>query len=124
VAQRGVAGVDQVEVGALPVPYLPPRIARVGQDRRDRPQRPRCPGAVRVPFRVGGGRARDPGIVQGAGDPGYAVPGQPLGEYPLDDRCRGRVRSEAVRPPAPCGVGFVRMRSRIGEPVPVWRTAA
>src|SRR5690348_6530619 len=60
VPQPGVARVDQVEGGPLLVPYLPPRVPRVGQDRRHRPQCPPRTSPVRVPFRVGGRRARDP----------------------------------------------------------------
>ena len=48
-AQPGVGRVNQVELGALPVPHLTAGIARVRQDRRDRAQRPRRAGAVRVP---------------------------------------------------------------------------
>jgi hypothetical protein len=67
---------------------------------------------------------RHPGVVQGAGDLGCAVPGQPLGEHPRDDRRRGWVGFEAVRTPAPRGVRLVRVRARITEPVPVGRTPA
>ena len=99
VSQPGVGRVDQVEVGALPVPHLPARVPRVRQDRRHRPVRPDCTGPVRVPYRVSSRRARDPGVVQGAGDPGHAVPGQPLREHPPDDRRGHRVRFQPVRPP-------------------------
>src|SRR6266700_3154576 len=99
--QPGAGRVDQVEIGALPVPHLTARVPGGGQDRRHRPQRPRRTRAVRVPPGVGGGRARDTGVVQGAGDPGGAVP-----------------------VPSPCGVRLVRVRSRISEPVPVRRAAA
>ncbi len=122
--QPGAGRVDQVEIGALPVPHLTARVPGGGQDRRHRPQRPRRTRAVRVPPGVGGGRARDTGVVQGAGDPGGAVPGQPPGERPPDDRRGVRVGFEAVRVPSPCGVRLVRVRSRISEPVPVRRAAA
>ena len=124
VPQRGVSGVGQVEVGPLPVPHLPAGVPGIGQDRSDCAQRPRGASAVRVAGRVGRGRARYPGVVQGAGDPGGAVPGQPLGEHPRDHRRRGRIRFQTVRPPPPRGVGLVRVRPGIGEPVPVWRAAA
>ncbi len=75
VTQPGAGWVDEVVIGALPVPHLPPGIARVRQDRRHRPQRPGRAGAVRVPLRVSGRRARDPGVVQRPGDPRGAVPG-------------------------------------------------
>jgi hypothetical protein len=79
---------------------------------------------VRVAGRVRCGRARHPGIVQGTGDPGGAVPGQPLREHPLNDRRGGRVRLEAARPAAPRGMGLVRVRPGVRQPVPVRRTAA
>jgi len=79
---------------------------------------------VRVAGRVRCGRARHPGIVQGTGDPGGAVPGQPLREHPRNDWRGGRVRLEAVRPAAPRGMGLVRVRPRVRQPVPVRRTAA
>ena len=88
------------------------------------PQRPRRPGAVRVALRVGGRRARDPGVVQRPGDPGDAVPGQPLGEHPPHHRRGLRVRLQPVRPPAPRGVRLVRVRPGVGQPVPVRRPAA
>jgi hypothetical protein len=124
VPDSGVAGIDQVEVGALPVPHLPSGVPGIGQDRRDRPQRPPRAGAVRVASRVGGGRARDRGVVQGARDPGGAVPGQPLREHPPHHRRCGRVRLQAVCPPAPRRVRLVRMRPGISQPVSVWRSAA
>jgi hypothetical protein len=40
------------------------------------------------------------GIVEYAGDPGHAVPGQPLGEDPRHLRRRLRVGRQAARPPA------------------------
>ena len=79
---------------------------------------------MRVPGRVRRRRARDPGVVQRSGDPGGAVPGQPLREHPPDDRRRHRVRLKPVRPAAPRGVGLVRVRPRISQPVPVRRAAA
>jgi hypothetical protein len=72
-AERGVGGVDQVVVGALPIPHLTAGIPRIGQDRGHGAQRPRCPGAVRVPFRVSGRRAENARVVERAGDPGDAV---------------------------------------------------
>ena len=78
---------------------------------------------MRVPSRVRRGRARDTGVVQRPGDPGSAVPGQPLREHPPHHRSCHRVRLEAVRPPAPRGVRLVRVRPRIREPVPVRRPA-
>jgi SWIM zinc finger len=124
VAQPGVRRVDQVEVGTLPVPHLPPGIARVRQDRRDRAQRPGRAGTVRVPLGVGGRRARDPGVVQRPGDPGCAVPGQSLGEHPLHDRRGVRVRRQPVRPAATRRVRLVRVRAGVDQPVPVRRSAA
>ena len=124
VAEPGVGRVDQDRVGRLPVPHLPARVPRVGQDRGDGPQRPRRARAVRVAARVGRRRARHPGIVQGAGDPRGAVPGQPLREDPRDDRRRGRVGFEAVRAPTPGGVRLVRVRPRVAEPVPIRRAPA
>jgi len=124
VPQSGVGRVDQVMVSALPVPHLPPGVPRISEDRRDRAQRPRCPGPVRITAGVGGGRARDPCIVQGPGDPRGAVPGQPPGEHPLNNRRRSRVGLELVRPPAPCRVCLVRVRPGVGKPVPVRRAAA
>ena len=123
-SQPGVGRVDQVKVGALPVPHLPARVPRVAQDRRHRAQRPPRTRPVRVPRRVRGGRARDPGVVQRPGDPRRAVPGQPLREHPPDHRRRDRVRFQPVRPTAPGRVRLVRMRSRVAQPVPVRRAAA
>ena len=122
--EPGIAWVNQVEVGALPVPHLPARVPRVSEDRRHRPQRPRCPGPVRIPLRAGGGKAWDPGVVQRPGDPRGAVPGQPLREHPRHDRRGGRVGFEAVGPPAPRRMCLVRMRPGVGQPVPVRRAPA
>lgn len=61
---------------------------------------------------------------QGAGDPGEAVAGQPLGEHPCHDRRGVRIGVQAVRPPAPRRVGLVGVRAGVGEPVPVRRPAA
>ena len=103
VAQPCVRRVNQVGVGALTIPDLPPRVPRVGEDRCYRTQCPRYSRAVRVPLGVGGGRTRDTGVVQRPGDPGGAVPGQPLGEYPRHHRRGGRIRLQPVRTPhAPC----------------------
>jgi hypothetical protein len=52
------------------------------------------------------------------------VPGQPLREHPPHHRRRRRVGLEPVRPAAPRGVGLVRMRPGIGQPVPVRRPTA
>ena len=46
------------------------------------------------------------------------MPRQPLAEHPRHDGSRHRIRFQLVRPPSPCGVGLVRVRSRIGDPVP------
>jgi hypothetical protein len=124
VPESGVGRVGQVEIGALPVPHLPAGVAGVRQDRGDGAQCPRRARAVRVPSRVRRGRARHPGIVQRAGDPGGTLPGQPLGEHPPNDRRRGRVGFEAVRAPAPRRVRLVRVRPGVGEPVPVRRPSA
>ena len=67
---------------------------------------------------------RDRGVVEGAGDAGPAVPGQPLDEHPLNDRRGYRVGLQAAGPPSPRGVRLVGMRTRVGEPVPVRRPAA
>ena len=74
VPQPGVRRADQVTVGALPVPHLPPRVTRVAQDRPHRVQCPRPAAAMRIATRVGGRRARDLRVVERAGDPGHAVP--------------------------------------------------
>jgi hypothetical protein len=60
-------------------PNGPARVPRVRQDRRYSAQRPCRSGPVRVPGRVGGGRARDPGQeTSAAGRP--AAPGWPEGK--------------------------------------------
>jgi hypothetical protein len=79
---------------------------------------------MRVPSGVRGRRARDSGVVQGAGDPRGAVAGQPLGEHPPHYRRGGRVGFQPVCPASPRRVRLVRMRPRIREPVPVRRPAA
>jgi hypothetical protein len=66
-AQPGVGRVDQVGVGTLPVPHLTAGVARVGEDGGHRGQGPRRPCPVPVAAGVGGGRARDPGVVQRPG---------------------------------------------------------
>ena len=100
VAEGHVAWVGEFGVGALPVPDLPAGVPGIGQDRGDRAQRPPCCAPVRVPARVGGGRARHPGLVQRAGDPRDAVPSQALREYP-PHHVRGlRVWVEVVCPPS------------------------
>ena len=65
-----------------------------------------------------------PGVVQGAGDPGGAVPGQPLREDPRDDRRRVGIGLQLVRAPSPRGVRLVGVRPRIAESVPVRRAPA
>jgi hypothetical protein len=77
---------------------------------------PRRFGAASV--RIRRGRARDPGIVERPGDPGYAVPGQPPHEHPTHHRRCGRIRLQAVRPPSPRRVRLVRMRTGIREAYP------
>jgi hypothetical protein len=53
-----------------------------------------------------------------------AVPGQPLREDPLHDGGGVQVGLQSVRPAPPGCVGSVRVRARIGQPVPVGRAAA
>ena len=74
VPQPGVRRVNQVTIGALPVPHLPPGVTRVTQDRPDRVQCLRLAGAMRIAARVRGHPARDLRVVERAGDPGHAVP--------------------------------------------------
>jgi hypothetical protein len=73
-----------VVVDALPLPHLPAGVARVGEDRGDRPQRPRGTGSVRVAGAVVGRRWLHAERVESAGDPGGALSGQPLREDPSD----------------------------------------
>jgi hypothetical protein len=108
VPEAGVGGVGQLRVGALPVPDLAAGVPGVAQDGCHGAEGPRGPGAV-----------RNVRLVQCAGDPRPAVPGQPLGEHPRHHVRRAGVGLEAVRAAAPGGVCLVRVRSRIGEPVPV-----
>jgi hypothetical protein len=119
-----VGRVGELGVGALPVPDLAAGVPGVAQDRRHRTQGPGGPGAVRVP--PGGSAADGHGTPASfsAGDPGAAVPGQPLREHPRHHVRRGGVGLEAVGPSAPGGVGLVRMRSRVAQPVPVRGPAA
>jgi hypothetical protein len=121
VPQAGVGRVSQVEIGPLPVPHLPPRIPGISQNGGDGAQRPSGAGAVRIPARVRRRRARHPRVIKGPGDPGSAVPGQPLREHPPHDVCCFRVRLKPVGTPSPGRVRLVRVRPRIGEPVPVRR---
>ena len=91
--------------------------------------RRRCAVSTLRPYgagcgRVGCGRTRHLGVVEGAGDPRRAVPGQPLGEHPLHDVCCFRVWLKPVRAPPPRGVRLVRVRSRVTGPVPVRRPPA
>jgi len=51
------------------------------------------------------------------------MPGQALSEDPPDGRRGRRIGVQAVRSPTPRGVGLVRVRPGISEPVPVRRTA-
>jgi hypothetical protein len=53
VPEGGVGRVGQDQLGGLPVSHLPPGVARVGQDRRHRPQRPPHPTPLRCGFRPG-----------------------------------------------------------------------
>jgi hypothetical protein len=52
------------------------------------------------------------------------VPGQPLREHPRHHRSGHRIRLQPVRPAAPRRVRLVRVRARIGKPVPVRRAPA
>jgi hypothetical protein len=52
VPQADIGRVDEILIGALPVPHLTPGVPGVGQNRGDRAQRPRSAGTVWVPLRV------------------------------------------------------------------------
>ena len=111
-------GHQNYRVGALPVPHLPPRVTRVTQDGPHRVQRPRLATAMRVAARVGGRRAGDRGVVEHAGDPGHAVPGEALREDPRHLlRCL-RVRLQPARPPPLGGMGLVRMGPALASRYP------
>jgi hypothetical protein len=112
VAEADVRGVGELQVGALPVPDLAAGVARVGQDRRNRRHDPPGAGTVRIPGAVGRRRARDARVVQRPGDPGRAVPGEPLGEHPPHHVLRLRVRLQPVGAAALGGVHLVRVRPR------------
>jgi hypothetical protein len=114
-----VTGDGLVVVGAVPVPYLPAGVARVGQDLRDRPQRPCVAVAVLVAGRVVAGRAGYAALVEGAGDRGGAAPGQALREDPPDMRRGDRIGIEPVQPAAPPGMYGVGVWTGVDQPVPV-----
>lgn len=78
----------------LPVPHLASGVSRVGQDRRDRAQRPCLAAAMRVALPVVSGRAGDMAFVEVPGDAGDTLPSQPLREDPADVRRRRGVRFE------------------------------
>jgi len=113
---------DQVMGGGLPVPHLPPGVARIGQDRPHCGERPRLAGPVRVTLWIGRQRTGDSYVVQRPADPSNAVPGQPLSEDPLHDRRGIRVRLEPTSPPTSRGMCPVRVWARVHQPVPIWRT--
>ncbi|GAB3959937.1 hypothetical protein GCM10029978_008020 [Actinoallomurus acanthiterrae] len=87
--------IDQIMGGGLAVPHLPPRVTRVGQNAPHRGLCPLPPRSVGIALRIGRRRTRDLHIVQRPGDPGHAVPGQPLNEDPFHDR--GGVRAGSRR---------------------------
>jgi Enoyl-(Acyl carrier protein) reductase len=66
----------------------------------------------RCGFRAGSGRgrARNTRLIQSAGDPRDAVPDQPLREDPRHHVRGIRIRFQAVRAAAPCGVRLVRVQ--------------
>jgi hypothetical protein len=63
-------------------------------------------------------------VVQRPRDPGDAVTGQPLSEYPLHDRRGISIRFEPMRSASPGGMRPVRMRARVHQAVAVGRTAS
>lgn len=106
-------------VAAVPVPHLPPGVAGVGQDRRDRPQRPCLAAAVRIAPPVQRRRARHTPVIELAGDPRLATTREPLGEHPPHLRCRRGVGREPMRPPSPARMRPVRVRTRIHQPIAI-----
>jgi len=99
-------------VKLLPVPDLPPGVPRVAQDRRHRAQRPHRTTTVRISARVSSRRTWDPSVVLGAGDPGYAVPGQALSLYPPRDRRGHRLAFQPVRPAGDVPPVYLALTSR------------
>jgi hypothetical protein len=108
-------------IGGLPVPHLPTGVAGIGQDLRDRPQRPRLARPVPVAGPIVPGRWRHTKLVQGAGDPRRAAPGQPLREDPPHLRRGHRIWIKPVQPSPPPGMRPVRVRPGIDQTVPVRR---
>ncbi len=106
VPEAGVGGVNQVHSCGLPVPHLAASVTGVGQDRPHRGQRPPLPRAVRVPIRVGRGRARDARLIQRPGDPRQGMPGRPLREDPPHDLggLRVRLQPPGAPPHAACAL--------------------
>ncbi len=111
-------------VGALAVPHLAAGVAGVGEYRPHRVQHPPAPSPVGVAGGVGGGRAGNARVVEGAGDAGHAVSGQPLGEYPRYDGPALGVDGQGLRAHAAAGEGPVRVRAGVHQPVSVGRAAA
>lgn len=81
------------------------------------------PLAMRVTARIGRGRARDRGVVEGAGNPGHAVPRQALREDPRHLRRGLRSGFEPAGPPSPrrmrlvgCGPASARRYPYGGRP--------
>jgi hypothetical protein len=91
-----VVHVDERLVLALPVPHLPARVARVGQDGAHRHLRPGDTGAVPVTRRIMGRRAGYAVGGQVLGDGEEPAPGQVRPEDPLDHGCGDRIQIEAV----------------------------
>ena len=115
--QRGVGRVGQVEVGALPVPHLPPGVPGIGQDRRHGAQRPCRAGSARLPS---GSAADGHGIPESLSARvilATLCPASRRTNIQRHRRC-GRIRLQAVRPPSPRRVRLVRMRTGIREAYP------
>jgi hypothetical protein len=100
---RPSAAAWDVVVGALTVPHLPTRIARIREDRRDRSQRPPITRPMLVAVRIHDGRTRHTLIVESASNSSDTLSAQPPTKNPSHRRCRRRIRFEPAQPPPPPG---------------------
>jgi hypothetical protein len=99
VPEPGVRWVDQVTVGALPVPYLPPGVAGIAQDRRSASIERSITDGSSVPIHVET-RLVDFHIDKAALDEESAVAG----------KCGSHSRSTACPPPASCSIAYANIR--------------
>ena len=124
IAESNLIDVKEDFVLALLVQDLPAGVARVGQDALDGRLGRALTGAVAVAMRVVLRRRRDSVTQEPFSDREQPSAGEVFGEDPLHDRRCDGIGFEPVQSLAVGCLGRVRVRSGVGDPVPVGRAAA